>query len=121
MRKWNKDKASWTRIRRGALPYGERVLALAERSLETADHVDDQVRRWLFPVTYGRGTSSPRDGVPIRRPSLPRDVQDAIGRQLRAECPLEQSMPAPLANLFRQFEGSGKAAPMRPGVYPSAA
>jgi hypothetical protein len=92
---------------------GARILAFAERSLEAADHVDDKVRRWLFPVTYGRGTSSARDGVRISRAALPRDVQNAIGRQLRAGYSVEQSLPAPLDNLLRQFEVRGNAAPMR--------
>ena len=92
---------------------GARLLAFAERSLEAVDHVDDKVRRWFFPVTYGRATSSARDQVRIPRPALPRDVQDAIGRQLRAQYLLEQSLPATLANLLRQFEARGNAVPMR--------
>jgi hypothetical protein len=91
---------------------GARLLAFAERSLEAVDHVDDKVRRWLFPVTYGRATSSARDEVRIPCPALPRDVQDAIGRQLRAQYLLEQSLPATLANLLRQFE-RGNAPAMR--------
>jgi len=53
---------------------GARLLAFAERSLETVDGVDDKVRRWLF---RRRATSSSRDGVRILRVALPRDVQDA--------------------------------------------
>jgi hypothetical protein len=83
---------------------GARLLAFAERSLEAVDHVDDKVRR--------RATSSARDEVRIPRPALPRDVQDAIGRQLRAQYLLEQSLPATLANLLRQFE-RGNAPAMR--------
>jgi hypothetical protein len=110
MRKRNDDrKVARARFGRS----GARLLAFAERSLEAVDGVDDKVRRWLFPVTYGRATSSSRDGVRLSRAALPRDVQDAIGRQLRAEYPVEQSLPATLANLLRQFEARGNAAPMR--------
>jgi hypothetical protein len=101
-------KFAWARFGRTE---ARRLLAFAERSLEAADHVDDKVRRWLFPVTYGRGTSSAH-GVRILRAALPRDAQDAIGRQLRAG-PVEQSLPATLANLLGQFEARGNAAPMR--------
>jgi hypothetical protein len=110
MRKRNDDrKVSRARFGRS----GERLLAFAERSLEVADHVDHNVRRWLFPVTYGPATSSAREGVRISRAALTRDVQDAIGRQLRAGYPVEQSVPATLANLLGQFEARGSAAPMR--------
>src|SRR5262245_11847438 len=109
MRKQNDDRKVGARFGRS----GARLLAFAERSLETVDRVDGKVRRWLFPVTYRRATSSSRDGVRILRAALPRDVQDAIGRQLRAEYPVEQSLPATLANLLRQFEARGNAAPMR--------
>ena len=102
-----------TRFGWSGLASGVRLLAFAERSLEAIDHVDDKVRRWLFPVTYGRATSLSRDGVRISRAALPRDVQNAIGRQLRAGYPIEQSPPAALANLLGQFEARGNAAPMR--------
>jgi len=108
MRKRNDDRKVGARFGRS----GARLLAFAERSLEAVDHVDDKVRRWLFPVTYGQATSSSRDGSYFAC-ALPRDVQEAIGRQLRAEYPVEQSLPATLANLLRQFEARGNAAPMR--------
>src|SRR5262245_53358125 len=74
MRERNDDsKVTGARFGRSGLAYGPRILAFLERSLEAANHVDDQVRRWLFPVTYGRGTSSPRDEVPLPRPALPSD------------------------------------------------
>jgi hypothetical protein len=107
MRKRNDDrKVSRARFGRS----GARLLAFAKRSLEAADHVDHKVRRLLFPVTYGRGMSSAREGSPA---ALPRDVQDAIGRQLRAGYPVEQSVPATLASLLGQFEAGSSAAPMR--------
>src|SRR5262245_3790536 len=115
-----KGNHTWVRV---GLASGARVLAFAERSLEAADHVDDKVRRWLFPARrgHGRSSSSPREELRILRPALPRDVRDAIGRELRAAYPIEQSLPAPLANLLRQFDGRGSAAPMRAGACPSAA
>ena len=106
MRKRMDDRKVGARFGRS----GARLLAFAERSLETVDGVDDKVRRWLF---RRRATSSSRDGVRILRVALPRDVQDAIGRQLRAQYLLEQSLPATLANLLRQFEAQGNAVPMR--------
>jgi hypothetical protein len=111
---------SWVRL---GLASGARVLAFAERSLEAADHVDEKVRRSLFPATrrHGRASSSRRDELRVSRSALPRDVRDAIGRELRAAYPIEQSLPAPLANLLRQFDGRGSAAPMTAGAYPSAA
>jgi hypothetical protein len=110
LRERNDDrKVAWARFG----PSGARLLAFVERSLEAVDHVDDKVRRWLFPVTFERATSSSRDGVRISRAALPREVQDAIGRPLRAGYPVEQSLPATLANLLRQFEARGNAAPMR--------
>jgi hypothetical protein len=73
--------------------------AVAERLLRPVDELDYRVRRWLRPVSWGS---------PLRKQASIRDlvshVQDAIGRSLREEYVLEQSMPDRLANLLREFE-----------------
>ena len=72
---------------------------VAERLLRPVDELDYRVRRWLRPVTWG---------TPLRKQASIRDllshVQEAIGRSLREEYVLEQSMPDRLANLLREFE-----------------
>jgi hypothetical protein len=86
---------------RSALPaYAERV---AERLLRPADELDYRVRRWLRPVTGGTPSPLRIQGSTPRREFLGH-IQDAIGRNLRAEYVLEQSMPDRLANLLREFE-----------------
>jgi hypothetical protein len=75
------------------------VEGVAERLLRPVDELDYRVRRWLTPVTWG---SPLRKQVSIR--NLLSHVQDAIGRSLREEYVLEQSMPDRLANLLREFE-----------------
>jgi hypothetical protein len=46
----------------------------------------------------------PRKEASIRRIGLSSDIQDAIGQRLRAQYAVEQSMPARLNNLLREFE-----------------
>ena len=76
--------------------------SIAERLLRPVDELDYRVRRWLRPVIGG--TPSPlRQGSTPRREFLSH-IQDAIGRNLREEYVLEQSMPDRLANLLREFE-----------------
>jgi hypothetical protein len=70
-----------------------------------------RVRRWLIPITLEQSTSSPaRNEVQPPPRSVPSYARDAIGRQLRAEYPVEQFMPARLANLLSRFEYQGRAA-----------
>jgi hypothetical protein len=40
----------------------------------------------------------------IRRPGLSSDIQRAIGQPLRQHCTIEQSLPARLADLLKEFE-----------------
>jgi hypothetical protein len=77
-----------------------RLLSAVERSLHLADEIDYRVRQWLIPIKT--------DFHPPR--SVPSHARDAIGRQLRAEYPVEQFMPARLANLLSRFEYHGRAA-----------
>jgi hypothetical protein len=97
---------------RTLLGHLERLSALVERSLHPVDRVDYEVRRWLIPVA--------REQAVISRHSLPRHTRDAIGQRLRAEYPLEKSIPLRLANLLGQLQQRGSAVPRRYG-YPSAA
>jgi hypothetical protein len=88
-----------------------RLLSAVERSLHLADEIDYRVRRWLIPITLEQSTSSPaRNEVQPPPRSVPSYARDAIGRQLRAEYPVEQFMPARLANLLSRFEYQGRAA-----------
>jgi hypothetical protein len=90
--------------RAGLLDQTARVLAVAERRLRRADQLDCVVRRWLIPIPFGEGTRSmPHKEASIRRSGLS-SIQDAIGQGLRAQYALKRSMPARLANLFREFE-----------------
>jgi hypothetical protein len=75
------------------------VEGVAERLLRPFDELDYRVRQWLSPMSWG---SPLRKQVSIR--NLLSHVQDAIGRSLREEYVLEQSMPDRLASLLREFE-----------------
>jgi hypothetical protein len=89
----------------GELANMERVLAVAERWLRPADHLDYVVRRWLIPIPYqDRVRLMPHKEASIRSSGVLSDVQVTIGRHLRAQYALERSMPARLANLLREFE-----------------
>src|SRR3989442_1646164 len=89
--------------RDGAGALAARVLAVAERLLRPADQLDYVIRRWLIPVTFEEGIRSmPHKGASIRRIGLSSDIQEAIGQQLRAQYAVERSLPARLANLFRE-------------------
>ena len=92
-------------IARAVLAHTAGVLALAERWLRRADQLDYVVRRRLIPVPFEKATRSmPRKEASIRRIGLSSDIQDAIGQRLRAQYAVEQSMPARLNNLLREFE-----------------
>ena len=89
----------------GVLANMERVLAVAERWLRPADHLDYVVRRWLIPVRFeDRVRSKPHKEASIRSSGALSDVQMTIGRHLHAQYALERSMPTRLANLLREFE-----------------
>jgi hypothetical protein len=88
-----------------------RLLTAVEESLRLADEIDYRVRRWLMPITLGRSTSSPaRNEVHPPPRSVPSHARHVIGHRLRAEYPVEQFMPARLANLLSQLEHRGRAA-----------
>jgi hypothetical protein len=76
---------------------------IAERLLRPVDELDYRVRRWLRPVTWGNPPPLRIQGSNPRREFLGH-IQDAIGRNLREEYVLEQSMPDRLANLLREFD-----------------
>ena len=96
-------------IARAVLAHTAGVLALAERWLRRADQLDYVVRRRLIPVPFEKATRSmPRKEASIRRIGLSSDIQDAIGQRLRAQYAVEQSMPARLNNLLREFEQRNK-------------
>jgi hypothetical protein len=92
-------------LRAGVLAHTARVIAMAERWLRPADKLDYVIRRWLIPVPFEDGTRSmPHKEASMRSSVALSPVQAAIGRHLRAEYAIERSMPAPLANLIREFE-----------------
>ena len=87
------------------------LLAAVEWSLHLADEVDYSVRRRLIPITLERRTSSPARKEVHQLPRwVPSHARDAIGRGLRAEYPVEQIMPALLANLLSRLEHQGRPA-----------
>ena len=95
----------YKKIARAGLAHTAGLLALAERWLRRADQLDYVVRRRLIPVPFEKATRSmPRKEASIRRIGLSSDIQDAIGQRLRAQYAVEQSMPAQLNNLLREFE-----------------
>jgi hypothetical protein len=58
----------------------------------------------------------------IRRPGLSSDIQRAIGQRLRQHYAIEQSLPARLADLLKQFEPrSSEAEAVARGHYVDAA
>jgi hypothetical protein len=58
----------------------------------------------------------------IRRPGLSSDIQRALGQRLRQHCAIEQSLPARLADLLKQFEHrSSEAARVARNHYVDAA
>jgi hypothetical protein len=99
-RKDHKEESCPPHRTAAVLARAERV---AERLLRPADELDYRVRRWLRPVTAGTPSPLRIQGSTPRREFLGH-IQDAIGRNLRAEHVLEQSMPDRLANLLREFE-----------------
>jgi len=82
-----------------------RLLAAVDESLRLADEIDYRLRRWMIPITLERSTSSPAQNE-VHPPlwSAPGHARDAIGRRLRQEYPVEQFMPARLANLLSRLE-----------------
>ena len=88
-----------------------RLRSAVERSLHLADEIDHRIRRWLIPITLEQTTSPrARNEVQLTPCSVPSHARDAIGRRLRAEYPVEQFMPARLANLLSRFEYQNRAA-----------
>jgi hypothetical protein len=96
---------SHRKIARVVLAHTARVLAVAERWLRAADHLDYMIRRWLIPIPFGEGTRSmPHKEASMRSSVALSPVQAAIGQRLRAQYALERAMPDRLANLLREFE-----------------
>jgi hypothetical protein len=95
MRKRNDHKEE-QHLTAAALANAEGV---AERLLRPVDELDYRVRRWLRPVAWRT--------PPLRKQAnreLLSHIQEAIGRSLREEYVVDQSMPDRLANLLREFE-----------------
>jgi hypothetical protein len=93
---------SHRKIARVVLAHTARVLAVAERWLRAADHLDYMIRRWLIPIPFGEG--DPLDATSMRSSVALSLAQAAIGQRLRAQYALERAMPDRLANLLREFE-----------------
>ncbi len=83
-------------IARAVLAHTAGLLGLAERWLRRANQLDYVVRRRLIPVPFEKATRS--------MPRKEAYIQDSIGQRLRAQYAVEQSMPARLNNLLREFE-----------------
>ncbi len=107
-------------IARAVLAHTAGLLGLAERWLRRANQLDYVVRR---RVPFEKATRSmPRKEASIRRIGLSSDIQDAIGQRLRAQYAVEQSMPARLNNLLREFEQrNNRPEAIARDRYPSAA
>jgi hypothetical protein len=90
----------------GAVPsFGGRAIPGPRIFRGTADQLDYVVRRWLTSVPFEEGIRSiPNTEASIRRIGLSSDIRNAIGRCLRAKYTIDQSMPARLADLLREFE-----------------
>jgi hypothetical protein len=95
---------SFTR-RTGTLARAARVRTAAKRVLHSLDQVDYLIRHWLTPVTLEQGERSiPDQKNLIPHSGLPPDIQNAIGRGLRAVYPPDPSMPLRLVILLKEFE-----------------
>jgi|SRR5215216_3892785 len=99
------------------------VRTLAKRLFRAVDQIDYIIRHWLTPVTFEQRTrtrSIPHKKSWIPRTGLPVDIQNAIGRRLRAEYGLDRSMPLRLVILLKEFEQRTNAEAMGRGRYSSA-
>ena len=73
--------------------------------LHAVDRLDYLIRHWLTPVSLEKGFRSlPRKNAWVPSSGLSTDIQDAIGRGLRAQYTVDRSMPARLAYLLKEFE-----------------
>ena len=86
---------------------GTRLLERVERWLRPADQLDYMIRRTVIPSAREplRGVSRSRtDGLRCGTADRLREVQEAIGRCLRAQYDLAQPIPARLVELLRQLD-----------------
>ena len=83
------------------------LLASAERWLRPADQLDYMIRRTVIPSAREplRGVSRSRaERLRCGTADRLREVQEAIGRCLRAQYDLAQPIPARLVELLRQLD-----------------
>src|SRR5262245_43601615 len=91
--------------RTGPLARVARVRSAAKRVPHSLDQIDYLIRQWLTPVAAEQGARSiPHQQDRIPRSGLPPDIQNAIGRGLRAVYPPDRSMPPRLVILLKEFE-----------------
>ena len=102
----NNQRIAGADIRRtGMRSRADRVRTAAKRVLHSLDQIDYLIRHGLTPVTSEQGArSTPHQQDRIPRGGLPTDVQNAIGRGLRAVYPPDRSMPVRLVVLLKEFE-----------------
>ena len=92
-------------LRTGLLARAARVRTAAKRVLHSLDRMDYLIRQLLTPGTLEQGARSiPHQTDWIPRSGLPPDIQNAIGRGLRAVYPPDRSMPPRLVILLKEFE-----------------
>jgi hypothetical protein len=85
------------------MPNGESLLlAWAEDWLRPADDLDYWIRLRLIPIAFKPSPSTRKVVAHNRR--LLNDVQEAIGKCLRAEYDVAQLVPARLADLLQRLE-----------------
>jgi len=87
---------------------GTRLLERVERGLRAADQLDYMIRRTVIPSAReplrGVSRSTPRGKASLWNSERLREVQEAIGRCLRAQYDLAQPTPARLVELLRQLD-----------------
>ena len=100
-----------------------RVRTAAKRVLHSLDQIDHLIRHWLAPVTFEQGTRSiPRQKAWFPRSGLSPDIQNAIGRGLRAVYPPDRFIPPRLDSLLKEFDQrTNEAKATARGGYLSAA
>ena len=87
---------------------GTRLLDRVELCLRPADQLDYMIRRTVIPSAReplrGVSRSTPRGKASLWNSERLREVQEAIGRCLRAQYDLAQPTPARLVELLKQLD-----------------
>ena len=96
------------KVPREHMSKGTRLLERVERLLGPADQLDYVIRRTVIPSAReplrGVSRSTPRGKASLWNSERLREVQEAIGRCLRAQYDLAQPIPARLVELLRQLD-----------------